>query len=117
MLFTDLIDKKEILEVIKNLGYKEPTDIQKEIIPLIKEGYDVTVQPVNLQQKPITCKPLQLQQHMQRSYQPSGCCRRRSDPSFLRKIRLRRLFEITNLHFRSYTTAISKVLNTSFFNV
>ena len=41
----------------------------------------------------LTCLLLLQQQLQQRSYQPWGCCLRRSDPSFLREIRLRRLSE------------------------
>jgi len=35
---------KDILDSIKEIGYEEPTKIQSEAIPLIKEGYDVVGQ-------------------------------------------------------------------------
>lgn len=41
MKFIDLLAKKELLKVIEENKYENPTQIQEEIIPLILEGYDV----------------------------------------------------------------------------
>lgn len=41
MKFEDLNIDPEILEALKEMGYKSPTKIQYETIPFIKEGHDV----------------------------------------------------------------------------
>ena len=41
MIFEDLNVKPELVKGLKEIGVKEPTDIQKKTIPLIKEGKDV----------------------------------------------------------------------------
>lgn len=41
MKFEELIKNKELLKVLKEKEFEEPTEIQKEIIPLILDGFDV----------------------------------------------------------------------------
>lgn len=41
MNFKDLINQDKILQAINEMGYSEPTDIQREVIPKILEGKDI----------------------------------------------------------------------------
>ncbi|MBI5398879.1 DEAD/DEAH box helicase [Candidatus Woesearchaeota archaeon] len=44
MKFEDLQLKPELLKAVQELGFSEPTDIQKKCIPLIKQGSDIVAQ-------------------------------------------------------------------------
>ena len=41
MKFEDMKIEKNVLDSLNNMGFEEPTRIQSETIPLIKQGYDV----------------------------------------------------------------------------
>ena len=41
MKFEDMNIEKSILGSLSDIGFKEPTQIQAETIPVIKEGHDV----------------------------------------------------------------------------
>jgi len=41
MKFNEIIENENILKVLEGIGYDTPTDIQEQIMPLIKAGHDV----------------------------------------------------------------------------
>jgi ATP-dependent RNA helicase DeaD len=44
MSFSDFSLRPEILQALTDLGYHEPTDVQKQVIPLAIEGKNLVVQ-------------------------------------------------------------------------
>ena len=40
MKFSEMNIEKSVLDSLVEIGYENPTEIQKETIPLIKEGHD-----------------------------------------------------------------------------